>query len=534
MAISLNVVGNGHFQGSATNLSTYTVQEDATPLIGDDNSGGVGQINFNVVEDPGAEGTILLLNDTVELIDPFYGRTNGDITSISTSDGVASITANSRLGRLVATRSVQPYTGTLGGAITYYFSLAGITSGFTIDSTITGRSVSYPGFTGDIWDALKQICIAQRIEISLVSSNIVVRPIRGRIAEVAANSSITWDVANGDIAQSVNVWLYNNQRKVNNLVYPSGGWTSDVTVYQVDAGQTLEVNIPVDVSLESLQQPIVQNSVAPLYSATSVYAVAGNDGLPITAAQWTATGGSLTVAIGEDTKSIDLTIVGANDPTGKYAPYRIAMSSGPSNYYSSLRIVGTGVFFDKQVYNFSTGVPSNQTATEVGAEIDSPFISTVAEAFTVGMATAQRWAGADQTMTVNATVINRKGDKGTANYPTIGQFDIENAGRTFAQFDTIWTGQTYSQFDTYWFAKVQDDFTNQAFGNVAGARYQYRYQWYRIRSASTSESGIQYQSERDTMVSDFDSAWTGKTFAQFDTRWTGKTYQDFGVISLWT
>ena len=709
MAVTLKVTGNGHFAGAETNLSGYSVQEDATPTVGGDNSGGVGQIDFTVIEDKGPEGTILLLNDTVELTDDSNGRTNGDVSSVSVNDGVASISAISRLGRLVATRTVQPYTGTLTGAFTYYFSLAGITSGFSFDSaltpatrtnliknpsgrrTLTGYSalngtmgqdigldtyvvsagsfvagnvgvliqgftigtdllpnttytvsgsvyqsnpsstskffltgsvtanspgvtgwgttsltfttpasgsinlwvlnganvvagdvvafrdlllevgstagtyfdgsypvkgftgyswtgatdnstsvqgpkqVSYVGFTGDVWDWLKQICVAQQIEISLVSSNIVVRPIRGREAEVHKNSSVSWSVANGDIARAVRVWQYNSYRQVNGLVYPAGGWNSDVAVYQVDANEVLTVNIPVNVSIESLQQPSVVSYVDRAYTGpSSVYAVAGNDGLPVPPAQWTAQGGSLTVAIGEDTRSIDVTITGASDPVGTYAPYRIAMSAGPSNYYSSLRLIGTGVFFSKQSYDFTTGVPNDKTATEIGVEIDSPAINTIQEAYTIGIGAAQRWAGADQGISVSATVINRKGDKGTYNYPTFAQFDTDYAGKTFAQFDTTWTGKTFADFNNAYYASVADTFENQAFGNVAGARVKHRQAYYRIRNATTTEAGIQYSAERDTTFADFDAVWTGKTFADFDTRFTGKTFADFGVIPLWT
>lgn len=535
MAVTLKVTGNGHFAGAETNLSGYSVQEDATPTIGGDNSGGVGQIDFTVIEDAGAEGTILLLNDTVELTDDSNGRTNGDVTSVQVNDGVASISAISRLGRLVATRTVQPFTGTLANAFTYYFSLAGITSGFTIDSTIASRSVSYVGFTGDVWDWLKQVCVAQQIEISLVSSNIVVRPIRGREAEVNKNSSVSWQVANGDIARAIRVWAYGSNRQTDALVYPSGGWNSDVPVYQVDAGEVLEVNIPVDVSIESLKQPYVVDSVDRYYTGPdSVYAVAGQDGLPIPSAQWTAWGGSITVSIGEDTRSIDVKIQGAIDPVGQYAPYRIAMSSGPSNYYSALRLVGTGVFYTKTSYDFSTGVPSDKTATEIGIEIDSPAINTIPEVYTVGIGAAQRWAGADQSISVSATVINRKGDKGTANYPTFAVFDADYAGQTFAQFDTTWTGKTFVDFNNFYYAKVADNFENQAFGNVAGARVKHRQAYYRIRSATTTEAGIQYSAERDTTFTDFDSVWTGKTLADFDTRFAGKTFADFGVIPLWT
>jgi hypothetical protein len=68
---------------------------------------------------------------------------------------------------------------------------------------------------------------------------------------------------------------------------------------------------------------------------------------------------------------------------------------------------------------------------------------------------------------------------------------------------------------------------------VAGARVKFRDAWYRIRSSNISESGVSYSAERDTLITEFNDRWTGKTFAQFDTQFTGKLFEDFAVIPLW-
>lgn len=535
MAVNLKVTGNGHFKGASTNLTDYTSTEDSTPIEGSDSSGGVGQIQFGVVEDATSEGSILLLNDTVELEDGSNGRTQGIVNGVTSTDGVASVTADGRLVAFMATRTTQPYTGTLGGAFTYYLSIVGITTGFTIDATITSRSVTFPGFTGNMWDYIKQMCVAQQVEIALVSSNIVLRPLRGRTIETRKNASESWSVQNSDIAQAIEVYYYNNKYTTDGLAYPQGGWNPDVSVYQVDAGAILEFDIPTNVSFVSVKQPVVQNTVSRGYSGpSSVYAVSGNDGLPITAAQWTATGGSISVSINDDTTTLHVIIRGANDPTGKYAPYRIAVSAGPSDYYSSLRIVGTGVFTDKQLLTIPTGVPLSKTATVIGATVDNPFITTPTEASTVGLRTAQKWAMASQTINATATVLNRKGDKGTANYPTFaGYFAPLYAGKTFAQFNAANVGVTFAQWDAIAQASVQDSFDNQAFGNIAGARVRFRDAMYRVRTATINASTIDYTAEADTLFGDFDARWIGKTFADFDTFFAGKTFQDFDVIPLY-
>jgi hypothetical protein len=48
-----------------------------------------------------------------------------------------------------------------------------------------------------------------------------------------------------------------------------------------------------------------------------------------------------------------------------------------------------------------------------------------------------------------------------------------------------------------------------------------------------SESQVSYSAERDTIISEFNYSWAGKTFAQFNTQFTGKLFEDFAVIPLW-
>jgi hypothetical protein len=534
MGVTLDVTGNGHFAGSNADLSDYSVTEDSTPVDPSDQTGGIGQINFTVVEDTSVLGSVLLLNDTVKLADQSNGSTQGIVSTVNAQDGVASVTADNRLIALVSIVTAQPYIGTLGGALTYYLSLVGIVTGISIDATITGRAVAYSGWTGSAWDFIKEMCTAQQVEISLVSTNIVLRPLRTRIARTTTNSGVTRNVTFGSLAQSIEIYYYNTASITNKLVYPPGGWNTSVQVYTVDAGALVEFDISLGASVSSIVQPVPALFVGPFDNSTSQYAVAGNDGLPIPVAQWQAGGGSMVVTINPDTVSAHVKLLGMADPTGQYAPYSIAVSSGSSSYYSSLRILGTGVSFTKNLINILTGAPAAMAPTAIGVTVDNPFITTLTQAYTAGMKAAQSYAGMTQTLSVNATIINRTGSKGNVNYPLFTKFTTDYTGKTFAQFDTTNTGQTFAQFDAAYFAQVQDNFDNQAFGNVGGTRVLDRQAYYRIRSGTITPSGISYSAERDTIVSDFDTVWTGKTFAQFDTKFTGKTFADFGVIPLWS
>lgn len=528
MAVEMNIVsGTGAWLGGRANLENYSVEEEATPITGEDSSGATGQLSFGVVA---VEQSIRLMGDEVELTDQSNGRTRATVSALNIKDGAVSVTADSRLSKLVAEKSLAPYSGTLGGALTAYLGACGISTGYVIDSTLTGRSVTYPAYTGEVWEWIKQLCIVEQMEVTLVSSNIIFRPLRTRTADVNKNTARSVDVSNGELAQAVEVVWYDNQYRSNEMVYPKGGWTPELEVFQVDAGETVVVEIPVDVSLVSVQQPTVQAFVDRYHTGSSVYAVAGNDGLPIQPAQWIAQGGSLTVAIGEDSKTLVVTIVGASEP--EYAPYSISVNSGTSNRYSALRIIGTGVFFNAQTITFPTGVPSSVTAQEVGVTIDMPAMSTMAQAVTVGVNTAMKFAGSRMSLSASTLAVNRSGEPGTANYYTFGQFDAVNPLVTFNTFDTTWSGQTFAQFDAFYTALAQDNFENQAFGNAAGARVLDANVWYRIRQATITPSGIEYTAESDNTVADFDAANAGKTFAQFDALWSGWTFAEHALTPM--
>jgi hypothetical protein len=460
------------------------------------------------------------------------------------SDGVTmTVTADSRLIALNVTRTAAPYSGTIGGAINYYLGLVSISTGIVIDSAIASVPVTFPGWTANVWDKIRQFAAVSQFEVSLVSNNIVVRAIRSRIAQNYRDSSETWNVNANNIARAVEVY-YNQAQQATALAYPLGGWNSTVQPIQVDAGQTLTVNLPLTpgtnavgltASLSSIQQPVASDSVAASYSASSVYCVAGNDGLPIPAAQWLAGGGNVKVAIGVDTTSIDVTVVGSSDT--KYAPYRLGMSSGPSNFYSSLRIVGTGVFGNKQMLRFDTGLTVDKAPTDVGATIDSEFINTYLDAVQVGRAAAARFCSAAYTITVATTGINKVGDTGSYAYPTMGQFNVDTdfAGKTMAQFNTAFAGWTLKQFNDYEFAKVANNFANQAFGNVSGARVLWNNGYFRIRASTVTPAQVSYTAERDTVMADFNSAMpVGMTMAQFNTLHSGDQMGDFGLAPLRT
>lgn len=536
MAITLKVVGNGHFSGSETNLSGYSVDEDATPIEPSDSSGGTGVSRFTVTEDSSAEGTILLRGDTVEIEDGSNGRTKGTVTSVAGSETEATINAGSRLNALVLECTMLPFAGTLEAAFRYYLSIGGITSGIVIDPVIGARIVALPAWTGNLWDHIKKLCIAEQMEVSLVSSNIVLRPLRQRIVETVKNTDLSWSVDDGSLAQTVEIYYHSNTYVGQALVYPVIGETA--AIMQVDTNELSITEVKIDGSIMGVMQPDAIDVVPRYYTEPiSAYSVIDSKGNKIPPLVWKQAGGGVTFEVGEDLQSVIITVIGAS--LTENAPYRLAgidptsSQLGEAEAYSSIRVVAEAIVSTPQVLTLPTGMPLSRTGQVVGVTVDNPFISTLSQAYTTGLLLAGKYAGAAQTINVSATVVNRKSEPGSVRYPTFAEFDAQWVGKTFAQFTAANAGKTFAGFTAEYFALVADTFENQAFGNVVGARVRFREAWYRIRSSTVTNDIISYSAERDTLISDFNSVWAGATFADFNAKMVGKTFEDFGVIPLW-
>jgi hypothetical protein len=519
-------------------ISDYSVSEESTPVDPTDTTGATGHFTFSYLS-KAATAAKRMRRKTVDLEDKGQGVTQGIARTPTSSGGLITLSVDLRTNLLAVQRTAQPYNGTLGGYFTYLLSLVGITTGFVIDTTLNSVPVTFPGWQGDVWLMMKGLAAMYAAEVSLASDNIVFRPQRGRITVDSRDASYDWSVDDSQLAQSVQGYYYSNAFVSNGLAYPQGGWNKDVQVYQVDAGETQVFDIPLDspgVSLSSVQQPTAQDFVGQFDNSASAYCITSTvDSLPVLAAEWLANGGSITVAINDDTQSLTVTIVGAN--IAAKAPFTISASAGSSSNYSSLRILGTGVFFSKTLLTLPTSVAADVASQKVGAVLDLPFVTTLAQLYDRLIWTQSRYGGNRQQLAVKTTGINRKGDTGSYAYPTLAQFDtaeIAAGHTTIALFDTANSGLTIAQFNAAQLATVQGTFANQAFGNVAGARTRRDGLWWRIRQAQLGVAApqVSYVGEADTTTGDFDSSWTGKLISDFNTSRSGLTADDFNAAPL--
>lgn len=486
MTVKVEVLqGTGSFKGSSSNVGDFSVTEDATPLNPADSSGGVGEFSFDVAAE---DDTLLLFRSEIQLTDGDY-HVRGKTTSVIDTDGFVSASVQTRLSALVAELQIPPAAGTLGSVLRTYLGLVNIPAGnVVVPTAIANRNVAYPGGFGDLWVWIKDICAAEQIELYVEGSNYVFALPRGRALPREWDGGQSVTVAEGQIARSVEVKYYNNEYRADSLAYPPGGWDEDVQVYQVGAGETTEVDLQLGASLLSFKPPIMVTSVAADYAGpNSVYCIAGNDGLPVPVALWRDAGGKLELELDETTTVLKLTLTGPQGSWAEnYGPFRVAMAadSGGSSTYSSLRIVGTGVFFDEREVIVPTGVPEEDTAQEVGITIENRAISTLRHAYEAATLAANAFSG--QTIELSADASRAA--------PLAGE--------------------------------------SGALSGYAGARVSTEDSRYRVRNVSYTPTTIQYTADSDVLFSDFNSAQGGKTFTQFNNEYAGWTFYDLAIKPL--
>jgi hypothetical protein len=523
------------------NISDWEVDEDATPLDPSSTSGGVGQITLHTDEN---DDTEYLRRVPIDFSVPSQGVTRGTVLTTGATDGVAQIVANSRLDQLNVTRNAAPFSGTFAAGITYYLGLCGLTTGIVIDADLQDVAVSWPGWTGVVWEQVKKVCSAMWVEVSLVSDNVVVRNLRQRTAQNYRDSSVGWNFSDDQIAQTVEGFYFEGEYSTSVPVYPTGGWDEKVQIFSGLAANTVTTQtislMPTSgqegpwASLSDVQQPIAVSNVAIGDMSASQYAIIAGDNSQYDPIKWARLGGSVTAEVGPDSRSVIITIVTPDD--GASAPFSLAtINTDQDNQpqYNSLRIIGTGIAGQKVKISLSTGRTADETATVVGATVENEFIQSRQQLRECLLWTAAAYSGA-ATLSVTTGGINRLGDSGSYRYPTIGEWDVEYAGKTLADFNTLYASKTAAAVNEDQYELVQQDFANQAFGNIAGARVLHDYAYYRITTANNSPQSITYSATRDTTLEDFDEVWDGKTLADYNALWNTYRAMDAGARPLRT
>lgn len=541
----------------------WSVVEAATPLAAGDSSGQTGTIDVTMPQiDPDVRpdhpvnvfGPEWFIDQSVRLADSRKGFTLGKVESVRRGDqaGTYILSCATRLGDLnVYGVQAQPFVGTLRQAFIYYLSLANISTDFYIDDLIGNRPVVFSGWNGELWFHLKEMATAQDCDISLVSGIVLLRPIRAREATRGRDLDRSHETGGGTLARAVEVYHYSSRPITNELVYPPEGWKPETEVLNVNAGEESEYVLELSASVSSVQAPEMRSFVEEPYNFSSVYTVVANDGLPVPPEAWASNGGRLTVEIEPDTSSLRVKLRGAtNLPTASGTAatnFAIALASDTTgNRYSTLRIVGTGVAFNRQKITVRTTVPPEKTATEVGVTVDNIFINSLDDAYRAGTRAAKRFSGYSPSLSGTVTAINRRGDSGVADYPTYGEVrDVLNeelAAPNYGEVQSYVLGtlgnSTYGADQDYWFSFVRDSAVNQVFGNVQGCRIYDKKsrRFYRIRTGTLTPPNIQqFQADDDHIFADVEEYFSvkGYTYAQVQAPRNGLTYKQDEMAGLY-
>lgn len=520
-ATEVVLTGAGRFEGSAANVAGYSVNESATTLDLNDLQGGVGNIEFTVVEDPTRSGTVLMSGQPFRLTDPYSGAINGIMDQINViNESGVSVSGSSHLMPLVAERAVPAYSGLLSGAITFYLSLCGVVSGIQIDPIFSDTEVNLPSWTGDVWQGIKKLCAIYQFEIAAVGDAVIVRQPRLRWIDMIEKNDIRITTGGASAAREVRVHNYNTEWQDDAQVYPDPETSIvDRATIQVDASEESVTNFPVNMWISEIDDP-VQTLTLPWdnVAAESVYSVVDKDGNPVSVADWKNGGGLVKYAMGEDGKSVDVTVRGMS--TQSRAPYRIAASSQDREYqYPALYVVASGVAFRDEVISARTGADEAYLPVNSVVEIDEPMVGNAELAYSVLANACLNLAGEAVTLEATVTRVNRRGDTGEIVYPTFGEFNASlPTDQTFAGFNAAWPTQTFQEFDAYQASLVAGNFDTQAFGGIGGARLQFRDAIYRIVDARSGPGTHGFTARADTTFEDLylELGHWDPTFAEYN------------------
>lgn len=383
-------------------LISYQVNESAQSVDSSDLNGPVGDFSAETVRPESGTvvqrfGTNWLKGRDAQLFTS-SGNARGVIGSVNEVDGTRfSITGPSPLQSLVALRAEGlPYSGTLGQLIAQYLGQAqGVSFQVDIDPTLATVPVVAPYWRGELWSHLKMLGAVYGFNVFLDGFTLRVAPVPGSEIQNLLHTGRGESLDEGSEARYVEVIKYSGRIHDNEPVYPPGGLSDDTTVITVREGETVTVELPVEVSLTSVTQPECVSRVEK-DTTGSVFSVVDNNGAEVHPAVWAQGGGSLSVALGDNRDSILVTITAPSRGTlldgQKALVYTLGSLRGQgTQQFSTLRVLGSGVGITPETFRVATG--SETAVTEVGVTIDNPFIVTWSQAAENGTRAALKYGG---------------------------------------------------------------------------------------------------------------------------------------------
>lgn len=539
--------------GEPYEVESYSVNEQSTPLEGDDSSGGVGEFSILTPDQPNiftAYGAEVLIRD--EDRGEFMGSV--DIVSRNDSTGLYEVSGPSRLAPLnLFNIQAQPFVGNLNNAIAYYLSLAGIEDNWEVEEDIRYLWVTAPGWYGELWYHLKQLVTAYGVEIALSGTQIRVRRPRQTVADEGFFDSRDLHLGGPDLAQTVEVYSYSTRVLESDVVYPPYNYINKEDILTFTAGEMTEFDLELPSSISRIEEPTMVSSWDEVTDKMSVFAISKSDGVALTPTEFYSMGGYIQFEIGEDTKSIlvrvyaPLGILNSDDKfvdrfsfslgkrdAGKKAPEGSSSEDDGNDYivelpeteFPTLQILGDGIETVKTLHTFLTGVSKNVTDREVGITVDNPFIRNVATAQQIGVNLACKYSTSYVTLTGNVTKL--RSNQGLAEQLTLTYDEFYNifGDMTWTQWVTEYGDMTYQEFMRMTTGISNTPVEHKVMGSAAGTRVwdEDSKHWFRVRDAEVNSDLISIDAEPDTMFRDVQQELEGLTYAQVQTAREGETY----------
>lgn len=460
--------------GKDRQVISYSITEEATPRSGGDSSGAVA--SFEVTIPSGSVRPTALNRSRVTLTDDQYGSMRGYVDSAARSDDGGTVTLQCislQGGLAVYNVTAPPMSGTLGSVVRRYMDLGDPTLDFAMEVGAATRVVAYIGWTGELWYHLKMLAVANGLEVSF-SGNVVTFRTPGEFAisdEWREKGSA--NAGDNDTADAVEGYWYKTSAVTNGSVYPPHRDLESVGTQMVPAGVETEFMLELATSLTSVQQPVYRERIASTWFAGSNISLMKEDGTPVTVIEWDRGGGAARVEIQDDPSRVKLIVRGPTNVLGT-TNFRMTTKAGVQTEYSSLRLQGSGVHFDRRYISFDTGVTPGRASSEMAPTYDNIFVTDLSRA-------------SDLLLSFSVSVSTPKLDY-SADAPRFGR--------------PTYLGQVQS-------ARLFDEESGHFF---------------RTRQAKFSPSTVSISSDYDTRHSDLDGTYAGMTYDQVQAKHAGKTY----------
>jgi len=503
MTVNVTTTGNGRFSltGDQSDvIVSYSMSESASPINVADLSGEIPSMSIvglsNSVQTLGNThpSSRLLIDNQITLTDSLRGSFTGKVGNLTIDPQSVSVDVFSKFDKLNVNKKMSAHVGTLKSAFEAWFAEAGLVSGdYNVDASLTD-SVAFPSWRDSIWNGLKQLCVASSTEMYFQGATIYVKPRATKTANIENITSESFSINLGESAKTTKFTLGKSKATTNGIVFAYG--TED-SAESINVLETKNVILTSKVSLTSINQPENISAGFPEYKdfidpsnigevplgdyPNGFYAFRDSDGIIVDTDRVTKLGASVTVALGDEPFEIKLKIVGPN--TSEKAPWTLEFSDNSP----ALGLTGTGVVVENLEVTTNTGSSEGDSENEYSG---NPFLINYKYFWNTVHYTNQSVCGPVVSFNFSTDKI------------------VEAAG--------------------------------QEFGFTPGVIFSYNGSKYRIKTASYDYGSLQITAEQYVTFADFNSIWTGKSFAQFNGTMLDPTtypndymkYSDFAILPL--